>query len=145
MKLKKRVCLLALIAMSLVAFVSCGELNAPDATEFSNTTWKKEVKNHSDSVVFTMYVKFGKGADGVLTAEAVNPSETVIPDNFAYTIENDTIRFVHENYAYFHYYRWRLDNAVLKEEYGRQYLAVFYQYFDQGNWIIRAEEFEQVK
>lgn len=145
MKLNKCVCFFVLVAISLVVLVACDDLNAPGATVFSNTTWKKEVKNHSDSVVYTMYVKFGKGADGVFTAEPVNTSETVIPDNFTYSIENDTVQFVDEKYAYFHYYRWKLDNAVLKEEYGRQYLLVFYQYFDQGNWIIRWDEFEQVK
>lgn len=135
----------AILALSMTVLVACENPNAPGLTEFSKTTWKFDVKNHSDSAVFTMYIKFGNGYDGVFTAEPVNKAETVIPDNFVYTIDNDTIRFSEEKYAYFHYYRWKLDYAYMKEEFGRQVLLVFYQYFDQGNWIIRAEEFEQAK
>lgn len=145
LNMKKLTYTFCAFVLALTVLVSCDNPNPVDQTPFSNTTWKRTITNNVDSPVFTMYVKFGPGSNGVYTAIAVNEAETVIPDNFAYSVVNDTIRFVHEKYAYFHYYRWRLDHAFMKEDLGRQVFVVGYQYYKDGQWIMRLEEFEQEK
>lgn len=140
----KKVLVLLAAVVGLLAFVACENPNSPGGnTEYSNTTWYKVVKNNGDSVLYTAYIKFGRGSTGVFTAEPTDLTETVKPDNFTYTITNDTLYFTHEKYTYYHYYRWKLSRALPKVENGVTYLMVYYQYYLNGQWIERIDDFEK--
>lgn len=128
----------------IVAFVACENPNSPNRTEFSKTSWKKVVSDNTGAELYTVFINFDSGNGGEFTAQPYDMEEVVKPDHFSYTIENDTIKFQEEKYAYFHYYRWKLTNAIIKEQYGRV-LVVQYQYYLNGNWVARIDEFEEVK